>query len=165
MNSKLTNLNLSAPWVEFYQEIKALFGDDPAIRIDYNQDTRVISLRVEGEEKAAALEALLPKEKTFGNVTVQVQVIPANALKASRLPLFQAAFEGNPAFAYVKVAADMSALTFGADYVVFKKEVVQFFNDDLSDVYGVKSTLYEEIARDVFGPDAGVFFCTDREDT
>lgn len=163
MNSKLTNLNLSAPWVEFYQEIKALFGDDPAIRIDYNKDEKVISLRVEGQDKAEALEALLPKEKTFGNVTVKLLVIPANLLQTSRLSLFQAAFEGNPAFSYAK-EVEPSVAAFGASYVVFKKKVVQFFNDDLSDVYGVKSTLYEEIARDVFGPDAGVFFCTDRED-
>lgn len=158
-----TALNLAAPWVEFYQEIKALFGADPAIKIDYDDDERVISLRVEGEEKAEALEALLPKEKAFGNVTVEVRVIPANALKSPRLSLFQKAFEGNPAFSYVK-DVDASAITFGASYVVFKKEVVQFYVDNLSDMNGLRSTLYQDIAKDVFGDNAGVFFSTNCED-
>ena len=49
-------------------------------------------------------------------------------------------------------------------YVVFVNEVVQYFNDDLGDVYGQCSTLYQEIAKDVFGETEGVFFCTDVEE-
>lgn len=158
-----TNLNLSAPWDEFYQEINALFGADPAIEIDYDEAEKVISLCVEGEGKAEALEALLPMEKAFGNVTVKLRVIPANDLKSPRLSLFQKAFEGNPVFAYAK-EVEPSAITFGAGYVVFKKEVVQYFVDNLSDVNGLRSTLYQEIAKDVFGEDAGVFFSTNCED-
>ena len=45
-------------------------------------------------------------------------------------------------------------------YVVLKKEVVQFFNDNLNDIHGLETTLYQTIAKDVFDG-TGVFFCTD----
>lgn len=157
------NVKLSPPWAEFYQEINALFGDDPAINVSYDEEQYVVTLRVEDQNKADALEALLPKERTFGNVTVKVQVIPANRTQSSRLSLYQRAFEGNPVFSNaVSVPSSMAA--FGAEYLVFKKKVVQYFVDDLGDVNGLRSTLYQEIAKDVFGEDAGVFFSTDCEE-
>ena len=51
-------------------------------------------------------------------------------------------------------------------YVVFKNCVVQFFNDNLNDPHGVLSTLYQDIAREVFGDcgmAGGVAYCTDVE--
>ena len=51
-----------------------------------------------------------------------------------------------------------------AKYVIFANKVVQYFNDSLSDAHGVCSTLYQDIARDVFGDDCGVYFCTDLEE-
>ena len=45
-------------------------------------------------------------------------------------------------------------------YVVFVKEVVQYFNDDLGDANGVCSTLYQDIAKRLFTSTEGVFFCT-----
>ncbi len=46
-------------------------------------------------------------------------------------------------------------------YILFEPKVVQFFNDDLGDLNGLRSTLYQDIAANVF-EDAheGVFFCT-----
>ena len=49
-------------------------------------------------------------------------------------------------------------------YVVFKNRVVQFFNDNLNDIYGNISTLYQEIASDVFKEISGVNYCTDIEE-
>jgi hypothetical protein len=43
---------------------------------------------------------------------------------------------------------------------VFEKKVVQFFNDQLDDINGNKSTLYQDIAKDVFEKHEGVYFCT-----
>lgn len=49
-------------------------------------------------------------------------------------------------------------------YIVFKNKVVQFWNDDLSDIYGNRSTLYQDIAKEIFGESSGIFFCTDKEE-
>ena len=157
------NVKLSPPWAEFYQEINALFGDDPAINVSYDEEQYVVTLRVEDQNKADALEALLPKERTFGNVTVRVHVIPANCGQSSRLSLFHRAFEGNPAFAHA-ISVPSSGAAFGAEYILFRKKVVQYFMDDLSDPNGVRSTLYQDIAADVFGADPGVFFSTEYEE-
>ena len=156
----LGNLKLSSPWVNFYREIQALFKDDPKIKIDYSEDDKVIKLFVEGEEKAEALMKLLPTERTFGNVTLRIQVVPANDAAVPRVELFQKAFEGNPVFSYAKVV-EPAPFVFGASYVVFKNKVVQYFNDDLSDVNGLRSTLYQDIAEDVFGVYDGVYFSTE----
>ena len=43
---------------------------------------------------------------------------------------------------------------------VFAKEVVQYWNDSLSDPYGKVSTLYQDIAKDIFEDTDGVMFCT-----
>ena len=153
--------NISAPWVEFYREVEAMFNEDPAINTEYDEENLTIVLRVEGQEKADALTQLLPKWKSFGNVTIRILVLPANDMGDPRIKLFQKAFEGSPAFRYTASADDAG---FSADYVVFAKKVVQFFNDDLSDAHGMKTTLYEDIAKDIFEDVAGIFFCTDTEE-
>ena len=152
---------LSAPWVTLYRKIDALFGCDPEIRVAYDEEDTAIKLYVENHDKAEALEALLPSERTYGSVTVTITVVPANELTASRAALFRRAFEGNPAFAYEKTAGKG---LYSFSYVVFRNRVVQFFNDDLQDVNGNCSTLYQEIAKDVFGEQEGIFFCTDTEE-
>ena len=135
-----------------------MFGLDPEINVTISEDDYTVTLHVDNAEKAEAIAQLLPAERAFGNVTVKTKVVPANRLGASRLSLFQKAFEGNPAFAYTK---SFEGQPYGFCYVVFANKVVQYFLDNLQDVNGNRSTLYEEIARDLFGEDGEVFFCTD----
>lgn len=150
-------MKMSSPWVEFYREIEALFAQDPEVKVVYEEEKNEVKLYVENARKADALTQLLPAEKTFGNVTLKVTVIPANDTTVSKADLIAEAFDGNPALSYVQhVDAVMGAF----DYAVFQNKVVQFFDDNLADINGNKSTLYENIARDVFN-DLGVFFCTE----
>lgn len=156
-------LKLSSPWVNYFHEIAALFGEDPDINIVYDEETPEINLYVQNADKADALTKLLPAEKVFGRVVLKLTVIPANEVNSSDSSLFQKAFEGNPVFSYIKnIEGDF--FKFPASYVVFKNKVVQYFNDDLSDVNGFRSTLYQDIAKDVFGITNGIYFCTDTED-
>lgn len=150
-------LKLSPPWNTFVSELKALFADDPAVIVKYDEGNYEVKLFVTGERKAEALSKLIPSERVYGNVLLKVTVVPANMDAESDEDLFRAAFEGNLAVNEIKgVTTPFGDLS----YVVFRKEVVQFYNDELSDIHGNKSTLFEDIARDVFG-DSGVFFCTD----
>ena len=82
-------IKLSSPWVRFYREIEALFGEDPAVKVAYVEKMQIIKLYVEGEEKAEAIAQLLPPERTFGDVTVKVVVIPANLRASYMLDMFQ----------------------------------------------------------------------------
>ncbi len=156
----MAKVGLSAPWVKFYRELDALFTDDPEVHVVFDEDQFLVKLYVENVDKAEALMQLLPAEKTFGNVTLKITVVPANNTDVTKLELFQKAFNGNPALSYVRAVQGM----FDINYVVFQNKVVQFFNDDMSDVHGLCSTLYQEIAKDVFGDSLGVYFCTDVEE-
>lgn len=164
----MAKLKLSPPWVIFYQEIKALFEKDPHIKIVYDEDEQEISLFVDDANKADALTRLLPAEKTFGAVTLKINVIPSNSegvvntlcyLYSNDLAtIYQRAFNKNPILDYIKVFSGV--FTNSLTYIVFKKEVVQYYNDSLSDIHGCCSTLYENLAREVFVEQEGVFFCT-----
>lgn len=110
---------------------------------------------------------ILPTEVPFGNITLEVIIegVPSDRAFLDKKELFETAFSGNPAFAYVVSPADKSAVWFDMVYVVFKNCVVQFFNDNLNDCHGILSTLYEEIARNVLTGEGsyGVYFNTDIE--
>lgn len=113
---------------------------------------------MENQTKAKAIEKLLPKEKQFGNVTVRIEVstIPE---PETMIELIGAAFNGNPAVRCIQHID--TPLTGPVDYVMFAREVVQFYNDDLGDPNGLCSTLYQEIAKAVLPEKAKVHYCTD----
>ena len=147
-----------SPWVNYYRELEALFGEDPDVKIVYDEDNNTIKMYVGGADKAEAIDGLLPEEKTFGNVVLKIEVIPSNT-NDTKIDMFRKAFEGNPAFSYAATVSGISSNDF--HYVVFKNRVVQYWNDDLGDINGNKSTLYQEIANDVFENHDGIHFCTD----
>lgn len=154
---KETEVKMAPPWVQYVNELIALFGEDDDITITYNNDTHVVTLLVAGTVKADAITQLLPAAKQFGNVTLTIIVKPSNT-EPDKGDLYLAAFSGNPALRYVETVDDVFSNPI--TYVVFEKAVVQYFNDDLSDVHGNRTTLYQDIAKDLFRPDSGVFFCT-----
>lgn len=169
----MAKLKLSPPWVIFYQQIKALFEKDPDIKIIYDEDEQKISLFVNNANKADALTRLLPIEKNFGVVTLKINVIPSNSegvintlcnqYSNDLATIYQRAFNKNPILDYIKVISGI--FTNNLTYIVFKKEVVQYYNDSLSDIHGCCSTLYENLAREVFIEQEGVFFCTNTSDS
>lgn len=151
-------MKLVSPWTNFYREIEALFAKDSEVKVLMNEEVPEVKIYVDNSRKADAIAYLLPEEKDFGNVKLKITVVPANDGIKSKFDAIQEAFLGNPALSYVWQART----PFGEfDYVVFDAEVVQYFNDDMRDVNGNKSTLYQDIARDVIGEEANLCFCTD----
>lgn len=154
----MQKLKLSPPWIELYNEFEVLFAGDPNVTVEYHDEDCEIKLYVEGDKKADALMKLLPPYRTFGNTTVTITVIPANGEDVGKSDLIQDAFEGNSAFDFITTGSN--PMTAFMSYVVFHNEVVQYHNDNLGDIYGNRSTLYQEIAKDIFGTIPGVYFCT-----
>lgn len=162
-------LKLSPPWITFVNQVRAMFGNDPDIKIDYNDDDVTMKVYVEKPDKASAIARLLPVEKEIGNITLRISVIPANNVfaqigKVSAKQLFDIAFENNPVYAYSKEITGIFTNTI--TYVVFKNRVVQFFNDNLNDIHGLVSTLYQDIAAEIFDETQvyGVNYNTDIEE-
>lgn len=156
------NLKLSAPWVTFYREICALFEKDKCITIKFDLDTPEIKLFVANPVKADALMKLLPDKRVYGNVELKITVIPADSKNDEDIvEVFDNAFYGNPV---VKDIYGIETMLGKFNYCVFEKKVVQFYNDQMDDINGNKSTLYQEIAKDVFGDKHAMFYCTDTDD-
>lgn len=156
-------LTLSAPWITFVHYIENLFSGDSEVETSYSEDTYTLKIFVNNEEKYEALRKLIPSTKEFGNITLHIDIVPADEKdgKVNYADLYKKAFKGNPHVDDIKVVRDYV----GGDitFVVFKKEVVQFFNDNICDLHGLMSTLDEDMAREVFISVANVNFCTDNK--
>ena len=158
----MAKISLSPPWVEYYREVNEMFKRDKEVRVVYDEDKNKLSLYVDDEAKAYALSQLLPATKEFGTVLMEIEIVPCNtkgsSLRRTNNITIENAFARNPAVNSIKTVSGI----FGYDlyYVIFEKSVVQYFVDNLGDYNGIKSTLYENIARDIFEDTVGVFFCT-----
>lgn len=159
----MARLKLSPPWIEYVNEMEELFKYDKEVHVVYDDEENEVKLYVDSPAKAQALIDLLPAVQVFGNVTLTITVVPANGTApVSKDKLFDTVFKGNGAYSFSKTV--QGVFTNGLTYVVFKNRVVQYWNDNLGDIYGQRSTLYQEIAKDVFGNVDGVYFCTDVEE-
>ena len=162
-------INLSAPWITFYRKVEAMFKYDPDINVVFDAEHNNLKLFVFGTEKAEAIQKLLPPKKVFGEIEMFINVYPSNSeekinngrvrrYRPDQMGVFDAAFACNPAYCYETYAS--SELPFDIHYVVFAKRVVQYYNDNIGDVNGVCSTLYQDIAKDIFVTEPNVHFCT-----
>lgn len=147
-----------SPWVDYYRKVEALFALDNDVIVKFDDETYELKLYVDGNKKAKAIEKLMPAMKVFGNVTVNIQVYPSNAEFTDILDVIDEAFKDNPAFSFTA----SQQTPFGTfNYAVFAPKVVQYFNDDIGDINGKRSTLYQELAKEVFDEVDGIKFCTD----
>ena len=164
-------LKISPPWITYINKIVTLFDGDPQIACNLDTQVPSITLSTNNPEKAVAIRRLLPTTVNFGNVDLEIEIdcgkpLPNIAFKTNK-ELFEAAFTGNPAFAECISPVDDGYWYADFTYVIFKNCVVQFFNDNLNDARGLISTLYQDIAAELFA-DApsirgGVGYCTDVE--
>ena len=174
----MAKLKLSAPWDTYYQKVNAIFKEDSEVNVIFDEDEYILKIYVDDAsgKKADAISALLPERKVFGNVELKIAVIPSNDYLNMRSckfvlnkdteeyysNLFESAFRGNYLFEFVYAIKGVYGFT--ATYVVFKKKVVQYFNDNIADLNGLYSTLAQDIAKDIFNEFSGVFYCTSAED-
>lgn len=159
----MARLKLSSPWIIYYKEVDAFFKEDPEVNVVYDEEENTITLYVANGDKADALTQLLPVSREFGDVSVRHRIIPGNLGHGVNGSVLEAAFKNNNAVSYIKTIHGL--FSNDLNYVVFKKEVVQYFNDDLGDINGMCSTLYQNIAKNIFIDIEGLFFCTDINST
>jgi len=155
----MARIHKQSPWIEYYEQLELLFEEDSEVRVLYDDKDYTVKLYVTDVDKADALQRVLPAKKEFGNVELKVAVIPANSAepKYNNDPIL-VALRDNPIVEEVKRVSGI----FSDDiiYIAFRREVVQYYADDLGDINGNCNTLYQEIAKNVFTQQAGVFFCT-----
>lgn len=159
----MARIKLSPPWDIYATEVTQMFKYDSEVHVIYDEENYDLKLYVDNDAKACALGILLPEEKTFGNIKLSITIVPANkncksVNFTSNEDLFNAAFNDNPALEFIQTIHGV----FPTDitYVVFANQVVQYYTDNLFDYYGVTSTLFQYVARDIFNEIDGVSFCT-----
>lgn len=152
---------MAPPWVQYANAVKAMFREDPEVEVVYDDDLKLVKLMVNNPTKAEALEKLLEDEKDFGGTKLTLMVVPANSEKTTR-DLIRWALAGNRAVS--RVVNVEGAFSNPLTYIVFKREVVQYYNDNLGDLYGNRNTLYQEIAGEIFPEHVGVLFCTEAKE-
>lgn len=162
----MAKINKSAPWDEYYEEIKCFFAEDELTHVVYDREKYTINLYVEDGEKATALKELLIEEVHFGSTTVKIVVIPANEdgfsdKEFAGAELFETALKGNNNFSFARTVQLLfnNPLT----YVVFVPEVAQYYTDNLGDWNGFRTTLYQTIAQEIFVEMDGIHYCTDEK--
>ena len=149
---------ISPPWETYYKELTALFIQDPYIQMDCTKSddgNPTIHFYVYKRNKADALKRILPKMRQFGTVVVTIEVICVEDLGTDTEALFETAFKDNPVYSHIEQDGDFI-------HLVFKPKIAQYFNDNMRDVNGFTSILYQDIALEVFKDFPGVFFSTDR---
>lgn len=167
----MANLKLISPWRNYYHEIQAFFKEDPYVTVVFDEDNMEIMLFVQASDKAEALTRILNPEKTFGETTVKVTVVPTNSSSRDIKLMMKSMTEAEEFDRIIRIALDCNGLLkdvcvihgllgFDAIYVLFNKKVVQYYNDNIGDLHGVKSILAEDIARDIFVSRPSVFYCT-----
>ena len=165
----MARLGLSSPWVLYYHKVEAFFKNDSEVKVVYDEENNLLKLYVDNMVKAEALAQLLPIEKEFGTVTLNIEVIPSNEAQEKN-SLSLAAVKGNKALliealrgnSSIQSIVEVKVYTNPVTYVIFKPEIVQYFTDSLSDAHGICSTLNQDIAKDIFAEIDGVFYCTDK---
>ena len=97
------NLTIEAPWYTFQKKVKALFEQDPDIKVGEvteQEDGRsdyVFCIEVRDHEKFLALDRLLPKIREFGNITLGIMVFDEEKANTEidRVALYRTLFDGN----------------------------------------------------------------------
>lgn len=155
---------LATPWSTLYKKICALFERDDELQISELEKVDgnyTFSITSDNAVKLRSLEKLLKSEYEFGNVKLIITFVyldaGADVITVSDL---KNVFCGNTMVRDIVSGTLPGGAT--KTYVVFSKEVVQFYNDDLTDAYGNYNGLAEDIAREVFvdgGP--GLSYSTD----
>lgn len=158
------NVQLSPPWITYFNELKSTIGEDPEVTVGplIPVDSTYIALvNTTNNEKATALATLLNSAIEFGNVTLTVIVVNNEQEIVTGVPcplrpfavadLVQVALEGNPYFEQVVVKPPLPGEP-NAVYPVFSAGIIQFFNDDLSNLCntftGVASTVFGTIIKE-----------------
>lgn len=155
----MENTKLAPPWIDYVSQLEILFEKDNHVSITYDDENKKVTVYVDDDPmKAEALDKLLSGEVKFGNVAITVTVVPNNEPESVE-SLFRKAFYNNPIVdKFVKTDPP-----FEFNYMLFKKEVVQYYNDAMNHPEGLTSTLYQNLAKEVFSKPVGMFFGTSAE--
>ena len=153
------NLSLQSPWVTYENYVRAILDPDPDIEVGHIDESindnglRKLDVVVNKHEKAEALKSVLIRNISFGNVTLIINIIDTeiNEDQEELVEKYKKLFVNNPIVKKIETVKDHANVDHS--FICFDPVVVQFYNDDLTDLYGNYNGLFEDIARNIFNYD------------
>ena len=152
------SLSLNPPWVTLLNQFTYTIGLDPAVTVGkldtQHKDFYVLPIIVDDGKKGISLCTIIREQFVFGNNNVITRVQNSagkvwEGLVVTSLDQLMSvckdALTGNPLFVEAIEQQPLPGLQRVA--VIIAKEVVQFYNDDVSDAFGN----YNAVAAQVFG--------------
>ena len=163
---------IQAPWYTVYNKVVALFGNDEELQISNLSEVDDVpdngfkcgygfTISSKNSVKLKSIEKILKRHFEFGNVYLNIDFVyePQNDDVITPSD-FKNAFAGNNILSKVQIVPTPAGVP--QTFVVFAREVIQFYNDDITDLYGNFNGLSEDIARELFNDtDASICYCTD----
>lgn len=141
-------MNLSAPWYTYAKKVKAFFARDKEVTVGelekLEDGSYLLTITVKDPTKAYALEKLVRPDTEFGDTHVFTDVALEGVEGAEGI--LEAAFKSHFAVADVATKATPGG---NATYLRFQPEIIQFYNDDLSDYSGNYTELIHKVAADI----------------
>lgn len=160
---KKTSLKIEAPWYRFYKILVSLFANDASINIkcsDVSNEIFAINFTSVDTRKLAAIRKVIGEERQMGNTRVLITYSD----EASPLSLdeFVAAFKDTGYLVDAKTAETPTGDPIF--FPIMKKDIIQFYNDNLNDYYGNLSLTVTDAVKEVMDADnvpANFFVSTD----
>lgn len=161
-----TNYILSSPQEQIRNMIAAFFSYDNDVKVDDAiQDNHIINIQCTNQQKCEALANMLKKKYIFDKIEIDVSIHflgisnQSNSISNanySKRDLIEQALSNNILFNRVEIR---EVGDFKVYFCLLNREVIQYPNEDLTDLYFLETTLAENIAVQIFDLE-NVFYCT-----
>ena len=157
------DLEANRPDVSLANRIKAIFEDDPQIKMEYRNATHEtlgkVTIHVYGNErKATAIKKLLKPLYDEIAQPLEVEVVDESGIYEDTVV---DAFTGNPHFSeFINIQHPLDPTTV-FHVCIFKKEVIQFKNDNGSSLHGYEFRLMEDLCKQIIDDPLLIFTTED----
>ena len=158
-------VGIEAPWYNYFKKVYNLFKEDSELVIDNelveNKDGSFeFTISSKNGDKLWAIERLLGYGCVFGNTRVIIKYGYENKQEEDWANVYRTAFAGNPLFQEV---AEYSMPIVGTNtYAIFKKNIISFYDDNLSDYHGNSHYIVADVVRDVIA-EPHMYICTSND--
>ena len=152
--TKENKQNVLPPVFTVANRYKALFDGDKEVKIEVEQKDNTISILVANSLKAACIDKIVDR---ISDPSITIKVINLN-YDRDVSDLLKYSFEGNPHFSRIIKCEPIEGTEVYS--TVFKKEVIQFSNDNGGAIEGKETRVMEQLARELLHP-GKMTFCTE----
>lgn len=160
MNEKDLELDLSAPWYVFHTQVFKLFEQDAEVIVDEElEETEtgfIFGIYSKNIKKIQAIKKLIGSKVVFGDVAVDIDY--GENENEDVAEVWKDAFSGNPLFCGI-VSADIP-FDGSCDYAIFKRDIIDFYDDNISDVNGNSHYIVADLVKEVVS-NKDIFICTE----